>query len=83
MYWPAFSSRRPYGLQVNTGAAPSTKPQLWFAAVLVGGEVTAGPEPPPVWLPNQNPTPVGQLPNQTPTGNHVPQWVKVAVPIPG
>jgi hypothetical protein len=83
LYWLAFSSRRPYGLQVNNGATMSTKPQLWFAAVLVGGELTLDPSSPPVWLPNQNPTPVGQLPNQTPTGNHVPQWVKVAVPIPG
>ncbi len=83
LYWLAFSSRRPYGLQVNTGAAMSTKPQLWFAAVLVGGELTLDPSSPPVWLPNQNPTPTGGLPNGVPTGNHVPQWVKVAVPIPG
>jgi len=83
LYWLAFSTRRPYGLQVNTGAAMSTKPQLWFSAVLQGAEINPDPSSPPVWLPNQNPTPVGQLPNQTPTGNHVPQWVKVAVPIPG
>jgi hypothetical protein len=83
LYWLAFSSRRPYGLQVNNGGPMTTKPQLWFSAVLQGAEINPDPSRPPVWLPNQNPTPVGQLPNQTPTGNHVPQWVKVAVPIPG
>jgi hypothetical protein len=83
LYWLAFSSRRPYGLQVNNGVPLSTKPQLWFAAVLIGGETILDPSSPPVWLPNQNLTPASQLPNQTPTGNHVPQWVKVAVAIPG
>jgi hypothetical protein len=84
LYWLAFSSRRPYGLQVNYNAAPlSTKPQIWFAAILVGGELTVDPSFPPIWLPNQNPTAAGAVPNQVPTGNHVPQWVKVAVPIPG
>ena len=62
----------------------TTKPQLWFSAVLDRRrDRSLDPSSPPVWLPNQNPTPVGRLPNQTPTGNHVPQWVKVAVPIPG
>ncbi len=83
LYWLAFSSRRPYGLQVNTGAPLSTKPQLWFAAVLIGQETVLDPSSPAVWLPAQNPTPVGALPNSVPTGNHVPQWVKVAVEIPG
>src|SRR6266540_538216 len=32
LYWVAFSSRRPYGLQVNNQVAASlTKPQLWIA----------------------------------------------------
>ena len=44
LYWLAFSSRRPYGLQVNTGAPLTTKPQLWFAAVLIGSETVLGPE---------------------------------------
>jgi hypothetical protein len=75
LYWVAFSSRRPYGLQVNNNVAPvSTKPQLWIAGVTKGGEF-AGPDPSfaPVWLPAQNPNPAA------PNGNHVPQWVKVAV----
>jgi hypothetical protein len=83
LYWLAFSSRRPYGFQVNTGTPATTKPQLWFSAVVVGGELFGDPSHAPVWLPNQNPTVNGALPNQVPTGNHVPQWVKVAVPIPG
>jgi hypothetical protein len=85
LYWLAFSSRRPYGLQVNNTSAPlSTKPQIWFAAILVGADVpSVDPSYPPIWLPNQNPTAPGTVPNQVPTGNHVPQWVKVAVPIPG
>jgi hypothetical protein len=82
LYWLAFSSRRPYGLQVNNGPPLSTKPQLWFAAIVIGGELFGDPSFAPVWLPNQNPL-VGTVPNQVPTGNHVPQWVKVAVPIPG
>lgn len=83
LYWLAFSSRRPYGLQVNNGGPMTTKPQLWFAAVLIGQETVLDPSSPPVWLPNQNPTPQGALQNSLPTGNHVPQWVKVAVEIPG
>ena len=84
LYWLAFSSRRPYGMQVNYNVPPlSTKPQLWFGAVLIGGELFQDPSSPPVWLPAQNPTPAGGVPNQVPTGNHVPQWVKVAVAIPG
>jgi hypothetical protein len=35
----AFSSRRPYGLQVNLGTPITTKPQIWFAAILIGGEL--------------------------------------------
>jgi WD40-like Beta Propeller Repeat len=83
LYWLAFSSRRPYGLQINGGPPLSTKPQLWFAAILVGSEIGGDPSTPPVWLPNQNPTVPGTVINQVPTGNHVPQWVKVAVQIPG
>ena len=76
LYWLVFSSRRPYGLQVNAaGVAPiSTRPQLWLAAV-VSGAASGDPSFAPVWFPNQNP-------NQAlPSGNHTPQWVKVAVPI--
>ena len=68
---------------MNNGSPLTTKPQLWFAAVLIGQETVLDPSSPPVWLPNQNPTPIGALPNSLPTGNHVPQWVKVAVEIPG
>jgi hypothetical protein len=80
LYWLAFSSRRPYGLQVNTGAVASSKPQLWFAAVTTGDEFSNDPSHPPVWLPSQNPAQT--VPNTVPSGNHVPQWVKVAVIIP-
>ncbi len=82
LYWLAYSSRRPYGLQVNLGAPLTTKPQLWFTAIRQN-ETFQDPSSPPVWLPNQNPTPAGGLINSVPTGNHVPQWVKVAVVIPG
>jgi hypothetical protein len=75
LYWLAFSSRRPYGLQVNGGAGTGAKPQLWFSAILVGNEFGTDPSHAPVWLPDQN------LSIATPTGNHVPQWVKFAVPI--
>jgi hypothetical protein len=83
LYWVVFSSRRPFGLQVNNGAPLTTHPQLWLSAVLVGPELTLDPSSSPVWLPNQNATPGGTLPNQVPTGNHTPQWVPVAVPLPG
>ena len=83
LYWVAFSSRRPYGLQLNLGTPLTTKPQIWFAAILMGGELFGDPSYPPVWMPNQNLTVPGGILNQVPTGNHVPQWVKVAVPIPG
>ena len=79
LYWIAFSSRRNYGLQVNTAyqQAPITaKPQLWFTGILTGDEVPGDPSFAPVWLPNQNPV------QMTPNGNHVPMWVAVAVPIP-
>jgi hypothetical protein len=82
LYWIVFSSRRPYGLQVNNGTPLTTRPQLWLGGVLVGAELTLDPSAAPVWLPNQNATPVGALPNQVPTGNHTPQWVPVAVPLP-
>jgi hypothetical protein len=75
LYWVAFSSRRPYGTELNTSGLSSSQPQLWFAALTLG-EVNAGdPSWAPVWLPGQNP-------DQTnPYGNHVPQWVKVAIVI--
>jgi hypothetical protein len=75
LYWVAFSSRRPYGVQLNTSGISNSQPQLWFAALTLS-EVNAGdPSWAPVWLPGQNP-------NQgTPYGNHVPQWVKVAITI--
>ncbi|MEP6655483.1 MAG: hypothetical protein ABJA82_19110 [Myxococcales bacterium] len=75
LYWLAFSSRRPYGMQVNSGAGTGAKPQLWFSAVLTGKEFSTDPSHPPVWLPDQN------LSIEQPTGNHVPQWVKFVVPI--
>ncbi len=78
LYWVAFSSRRPYGLQVNAAAA-NAKPQLWFSAIVLGGEFQGGePSHAPVWMPKQN---LDET-NNNPTGNHVPQWVKFVVPIP-
>jgi hypothetical protein len=74
LYWVAFSSRRPYGLQVNSGvAAAGTKPQLWIAGVIRGEIIVGDPSYSAVWLPAQNPM------QSAPNGNHVPQWVKVAV----
>jgi hypothetical protein len=75
LYWVAFSSRRPYGLQVNAGvAATATVPQLWVAGVL-GGAGGSDPSFAPAWLPAQN------TKQTAPNGNHVPQWVKVAIVI--
>lgn len=76
LYWVAFSSRRAYGSQVNTAGPASAKPQLWIAGLVQGGEFPP-PDPSfsPVWLPAQNPN------QNAPNGNHVPQWVKVAVVI--
>jgi hypothetical protein len=76
LYWLAFSSRRPYGLQINTGSSAAS-PQLWFAAIMAGDEFTKDPSHAAVWLPKQN---LDET-NAKPTGNHVPQWVKFAVPI--
>jgi hypothetical protein len=75
LYWVAFSSRRPYGLQLNTGGGTTTKPQLWIAGVVRGEIVVGDPSYSPAWLPAQNPN------QAAPNGNHVPQWVKVAVVI--
>ncbi len=75
LYWLAFSSRRPYGLQINQSGLSSSKPQLWITAVTIDELTAADPSHPAFWLPNQNA-------NQAdPTGNHVPQWVKIAIPI--
>jgi hypothetical protein len=76
LYWIAFSSVRPYGLQLNQSG--TTVPQLWFAAVSVPEHEsfdTGDPSFPPAWLPGQDPDPAA------PTGNHVPQWVSTAVPL--
>jgi hypothetical protein len=80
IYWVAFSSRRAYGLRLAgaTAAEPeAAKPQLWFAAVRAtpGQPLEMDPSFAPVWLPGQN----ADMTN--PTGNHIPQWVKHAVPI--
>ena len=78
LYWVAFSSRRPYGMQVNytmTGAAG--KPQLWIAGVRTGEVIVGDPSYGAVWLPTQNTR------QAQPQSNHVPQWVKFAVVIEG
>jgi len=72
LYWVAFSSRRPYGVQVNSNGIGMSQPQLWFAALTLSVINAGDPSRAPVWLPGQNP-------DQTqPAGNHTPQWVKVA-----
>jgi hypothetical protein len=76
LYWVAFSSRRPYGIQNNTGGLAGSQPQLWFSGVTVGEINASDPSWSPVWLPGQNPAG-----NGSPYGNHVPQWVKVAIVI--
>jgi hypothetical protein len=76
LYWIAYSSRRPYGLELNTTGDATGKPQLWFAAIAVGsGSISGDPSFAPVWLPGQDPD------LTAPNGNHVPQWVTKAVPI--
>jgi len=79
LYWIAFSSRRPYGVELNTGALSATQPQLWFAGVAVGEVNIGDPSFAPVWLPGQNNTAAN--PTGSPQGNHVPQWVKFAIVI--
>jgi hypothetical protein len=74
LYWVAFSSRRPYGVQNNTAGLLTSQPQLWFAAVTPGQVNVGDPSFAPVWLPGQNP-----MGNGNAYGNHVPQWVKVAI----
>jgi len=70
LYWIAFSSRRPYGVQVNAGVViGSTQPQIWFAGISPTAGSTADPSFAPVWLPGQNSV---QL---APTDNHAPQWI--------
>jgi hypothetical protein len=76
LYWIAFSSRRPYGVQANTGGLTASQPQLWFTGVSVGEINVGDPSHAPVWLPGQN-----LMGNGTLYGNHVPQWVKVAIVI--
>jgi WD40-like Beta Propeller Repeat len=79
IYWVAFSSRRPYGSQVNYNptSQSATKPQLWIAAVRTGENIVGDPSWGAVWLPTQNPK------QAAPQGNHVPQWVKYIVVIEG
>lgn len=80
LYWVAFSSKRPYGLQLPgdaTGRTPNVAPQLWLSAITLGqGDVPTGdPSAPAVWLSGQN---LGGAAS----GNHVPQWVQTYVPTP-
>ncbi|MFT3699239.1 MAG: hypothetical protein QM831_39190 [Kofleriaceae bacterium] len=77
LYWVAFSSRRGYGLSLQSGAPiDATKPQLWFAAVAVpddGSMPASDPSFAPVWLPGQDPNLAG------PRGNHTPAWTSKVV----
>ncbi|HEY6478221.1 MAG TPA: hypothetical protein VI456_16700 [Polyangia bacterium] len=76
LYWVAFSSRRPYGVQNNTGGLSTSQPQLWFSAITPSGVNAGDPSWAPVWLPGQNPAGNGSA-----YGNHTPQWVRVAAVI--
>ena len=85
LYWLAFSSRRPYGLQFNQvtadiqGSVNNSRPQLWFAAVYAPNDNPMGdPSFAAIWLPGQNPLQMDPHANQ-PNGNHVPVWVKKVV----
>ncbi len=72
--WVTFSSIRNYGVQLpHNSDDPSTGvPQLWMAAVTVGGEPMGGdPSSPPFWIPNQN----------LATHNHIAQWTEEIVPL--
>ncbi len=87
LYWLAFSSRRPYGLQFNPmtadvqGSINNSHPQLWFAAVYApAADQQADPSFAPIWLPGQNPTQMDPRAAQ-PNGNHVPVWVEKVVDI--
>jgi hypothetical protein len=78
LYWVAFSSRRAYGLSLQSGAGSDvTKPQLWFAAVAIDPSAapSADPSYAAVWLPGQDPSFAG------PRGNHTPVWTTKAVTI--
>ncbi|HVY36459.1 MAG TPA: hypothetical protein VHM31_00945 [Polyangia bacterium] len=75
LYWVAYSSRRPYGTQINNNGIQSSQPQLWFTGVIASEDQAGDPSRAPVWLPGQN------VMQGAPTGNHVPQWVKVAIVI--
>jgi hypothetical protein len=77
LYWVAFSSRRPYGLQVNQQGFQQSHPQLWFAAVTVADDIAGAGDPSfaAIWLPGQNPD------QASPNGSHVPVWVEHVVVI--
>jgi WD40-like Beta Propeller Repeat len=77
LYWVAFSSRRPYGLQVNQKGYQQSNPQLWFAAVSAADEFSGANDPSfaAIWLPGQNPN------QASPNGSHVPVWVETVVVI--
>jgi hypothetical protein len=78
LYWVAFSSRRPYGVKTPGSTDGSTKPQLWVSAIIPG--LRDDPSFAPVWIPDQDDKATdGSL---VVTGNHVPQWVVKAVPLP-
>ncbi len=69
LFWITFSSRRAYGLRLNTAAPTSSTPgtaQIWMAAV-DPTLVAQGKDPsfPAFWLPFQD----------TGSGNHIAQWV--------
>jgi Tol biopolymer transport system component len=77
LYWIAFSSRRDFGLSLQGSTDGSTKPQMWFTAVVVDpANPMKDPSFAPVWLPGQDPDLTG------PRGNHTPAWTSVALPIP-
>jgi hypothetical protein len=68
-------------VQMNQGGLATSQPQLWFSGVTLGEINPTDPSWSPVWLTGQNNTQANPGGNSTPYGNHVPQWVKVAIVI--
>src|SRR5262249_14203812 len=69
LMWITFSSKRNYGVRLPNN---TDRPQLWMAAVTVGGEPSATDQSfPPFWIPYQN----------LATHNHIAQWTEKIVPL--
>ena len=76
LYWVAFSSRRPYGVQNNTGGLGHLAAATLVRRAHPGRSASATRASRRFGCPAQNPTGNGNA-----YGNHTPQWVTVATPI--